>query len=160
MKRKCSTNENCHKKRKPLNILEKCEELLKSIKDDADDYEFVAGLADFNKLLNLFKRKIKSTELELQKSKMILPYCSIPIKKMDDDGDKRLKLFQDTLNNFHCTRSKLQEQFHVKFLQACLSHIYKDKYEQNRRRLYKEFRVNEISKEIFICAPRRFGKTW
>ena len=160
MKRRLSFNENSNKRLKLPTVLEECAQFLKEIKDDSEDYDFVAGLADFNKLYNLFKYKIQKLDEEKIKSKEILPYCTIPIKKLENSGDKRLALFQDTLNNFHCTRSKLQEKFHVKFLQACLSHVYKDKYEQNRRRLYKEFRVNEISKEIFICAPRRFGKTW
>lgn len=160
MKRK-SSSPNCeNKKSKSLNIFEECEFYLQNIEDDSTNYENTTGVADYAKFLNLLKIKHSKNEEDNLNRLKIIPFSDVSIKKNNDEGDKRLHLFQQTLNNFHCTRSKLQEQFHEKFLQAVLSHIYKDKYEQNRRRLYKEFRVDKISKEIFICAPRRFGKTW
>jgi len=160
MKRKSETTNESHKKTKTLDIFDECEYYLENIRDDSKDFEITTGTANYTKFLSLLKTKIKQKETDNINKLKITPFNEFSIKQNNNDGDKRLELFQQTLNNFHCTRSKLQEQFHEKFLQAVLSHIYKDKYEQNRRRLYKEFRVDKISKEIFICAPRRFGKTW
>jgi ribosome maturation protein Sdo1 len=130
-------------------LIQKCKVLFTSLKNKNDN------IYRYDNLIKEFEKRIEDKKTSDFNNMIIVPQCTTSIKKGIGNGDKRLKKIFDTLNNFKVTRSILQKQFHDKFIQACLSQIFQEEYETQRRRLYKQFKISEISKEIFICAPRR-----
>lgn len=77
------------------------------------------------------------------------------------DGDDRLAMIHKTLESFgSLKRAPHQVQFQRHLITSCLPHIYKGEWEWNQLRILKQHNLKRINYEVFIIAPRRFGKTY
>ena len=74
-------------------------------------------------------------------------------------GDLRVKRIFKTLDSFGWKRSPDQKTFHRNFMIACLPQIYREEWDQHKRRVLKEFDAENIDFEVLIMTPRRWGKT-
>lgn len=75
-------------------------------------------------------------------------------------GDTTLANIHKTLESFgNYKRAPHQALFHKKSIITCLPHIYKGEWEWNKGRVLKQHSISKINHEVFIIAPRRFGKT-
>lgn len=77
-------------------------------------------------------------------------------------GDQRLAILRDALSFLdtkYC-RSKHQRMFHDAFIASCIRNIYRDEYSSCYLRILEENGWAECRQEVFICCPRRFGKTF
>ena len=74
--------------------------------------------------------------------------CRRGLEALDRQGWKR---------SFH------QKEFHEEFLRACARIFYKTEpagaFQRDHRKLLQVFKWNNLSQEILISTPRRFGKT-
>lgn len=77
-------------------------------------------------------------------------------------GDGRLAALRDALSHMDTEypRSVHQRQFHDAFTASCIRNIYKEEYSANHLRILEENGWAECRQEVFICCPRRFGKTF
>jgi hypothetical protein len=76
-------------------------------------------------------------------------------------GDDRLAKIHKTLESFgSLKRAPHQVQFQRHLITSCLPHIYKGEWEWNQLRILKQHNLTRINYEVFIIAPRRFGKTY
>jgi len=76
-------------------------------------------------------------------------------------GDDRLADIHKTLESFgSLKRAPHQVQFQRHLITSCLPHIYKGEWEWNQLRILKQHNLTRINYEVFIIAPRRFGKTY
>jgi len=77
-------------------------------------------------------------------------------------GDRRLQDLYDQLNFFDTKyqRSTQQIEFHRAFVASCLRNIYREEFSANFLRILQENELREARQEVFICCPRRFGKTF
>lgn len=74
-------------------------------------------------------------------------------------GDKRLATLRWTLNNLGLTRSSDQVIFHDQFTQACLPLLFGDEWNNHSVRIMQQENLTEISPEVLIMTPRRWGKS-
>ena len=127
---------------------------------DSLDLDKIKGTANYSKIYYHLKSKYEDYLLNSNKRLEFKPliYEKAEVKK--SSGDELYDFFQKTLGDFECTRSPNQKKFHEKFTQACVQHIYGKDYELNRRTLLKKFKCDELKRQVFVVAPRRFGKTW
>ena len=71
---------------------------------------------------------------------------------------KRMFRFLD--NSPDVFRSKQQQQFHDALTEAAGRIIYRSDYENDTEAIMRRNRWGDTRQELFICTPRRFGKTW
>ena len=73
-------------------------------------------------------------------------------------GDRRLRRLREYLNMFKRTADQIRiHEEH--FIPMCLPHIYKEDFEPNRLRLFKEFGLTSLKVGALELLPRRYGKT-
>ena len=89
-------------------------------------------------------------------------YTKEVISSTNIGGDRRLQDLYDRLHFFDTKyqRSQQQVEFHRAFIASCLRNIYKDEFSANFLRILQENELEEARQEVFICCPRRFGKTF
>lgn len=89
-------------------------------------------------------------------------YTSEFISTTKVGGDRRLQDLNDKLCWFDkkYQRSQHQIEFHKAFSASCLRNIYKEEFSANFLRILQENELSEARQEVFICCPRRFGKTF
>jgi len=127
--------------------------------------------AEFNRIdwrnliadtLGIYKERHKK---KLEQSHMIpiwKQYTREFISSTKVGGDKRLADLNNCLNWFDSKyqRSTHQIEFHKAFMASCLRNIYQDEFSANFLRILQENELTEARQEVFICCPRRFGKTF
>ncbi len=64
-----------------------------------------------------------------------------------------------TLNELGYERSKLQRQFHDKFIQAVALHLYKDDPDVDLEAIMRINNWTDLRQSVLCLTPRRFGKT-
>lgn len=78
-------------------------------------------------------------------------------------GDKYLRELERCLSTLEPVpgkgRSGAQVAFHRAMINATLPHIYGSDFKKFRERIMVERAMTEMSQEVLICCPRRFGKT-
>jgi hypothetical protein len=83
--------------------------------------------------------------------------------RIDDrvPGDAHVAAIRRMLDNFPgYSRSLAQQRFHKCFLGATLAHIYGPAdFEKYRERILGDHDLTEVTYEVLVCTPRRFGKT-
>jgi hypothetical protein len=76
---------------------------------------------------------------------------------MMDDLISHLQYF-DSMGDIK--RSYHQKLFHKAFLSAACRFIYKEEFKLNKVHIMEKYGFDELSQEVMICCPRRFGKTF
>lgn len=106
-----------------------------------------------------------------QESKLAKKNCPVPLwqsytkdhmEAKNSTGDSRLVALRGALAHLdikYC-RSKHQRLFHDAFIASCIRNIYRDEYSSCYLRILEENGWSECRQEVFICCPRRFGKTF
>lgn len=74
-------------------------------------------------------------------------------------GDERMAAIRKTLNELGYERSKLQRQFHDKFIQAVALHLYKDDPDVDLEQIMRMNNWSDLRQSVLCLTPRRFGKT-
>lgn len=74
-------------------------------------------------------------------------------------GDERMAAIRKTLNELGYERSKLQRQFHDKFIQAVALHLYKDDPDVDLEQIMRINNWTDLRQSVLCLTPRRFGKT-
>ena len=130
--------------------------------DRIDDTDKIDWLPLMNDVLDIYKKRHKQ---KLSKSHLIpiwKKYTREFISSTKIGGDKRLQDLYDQLSFYDTKypRSQHQVEFHRAFIASCLRNIYKDEFSANFLRILQENELQEARQEVFICCPRRFGKTF
>lgn len=89
-------------------------------------------------------------------------YTKDHMEAQNSTGDSRLAALRGALAHLdikYC-RSKHQRLFHDAFIASCIRNIYRDEYSSCYLRILEENNWSECRQEVFICCPRRFGKTF
>lgn len=74
-------------------------------------------------------------------------------------GDERMQLIRKTLNELGYERSKMQRQFHDRFIQAVALHLYKDDPDVDLESIMRMNGWTDLRQSVLCLTPRRFGKT-
>ena len=74
-------------------------------------------------------------------------------------GDERMQAIRKTLNELGYERSKMQRQFHDRFIQAVALHLYKDDPDVDLENIMRMNGWNDLRQSVLCLTPRRFGKT-
>ncbi len=74
-------------------------------------------------------------------------------------GDERMQAIRKTLNELGYERSKMQRQFHDRFIQAVALHLYKDDPDVDLESIMRMNGWNDLRQSVLCLTPRRFGKT-
>ncbi len=74
-------------------------------------------------------------------------------------GDERMQAIRKTLNKLGYERSKMQRQFHDRFIQAVALHLYKDDPDVDLESIMRMNGWSDLRQSVLCLTPRRFGKT-
>ena len=74
-------------------------------------------------------------------------------------GDERMQAIRKTLNELGYERSRMQKQFHDRFIQAVALHLYKDDPDVDLESIMRMNGWNDLRQSVLCLTPRRFGKT-
>ena len=74
-------------------------------------------------------------------------------------GDERMQAIRKTLNQLGYERSKMQRQFHDRFIQAVALHLYKDDPDVDLESIMRMNGWSDLRQSVLCLTPRRFGKT-
>ena len=81
------------------------------------------------------------------------------VKLQTCQGDQRVIDIRRTLNELGFERSKMQRQFHEKFLQAVCLHLYSDDPDVDMEKIMRTNGWEDLRQSVLCLTPRRFGKT-
>jgi hypothetical protein len=112
------------------------------------------------KSLYLSKQKLKSEKLKLRKVEDQAWRDFYETQKTD--GYQRLEDIIQALHDFDefYPRSDQQIKFHRAFIIASLPKILKDDFNASLARVLKIFDIDTIRRDVIVCTPRRFGKSY
>lgn len=134
-----------------------------SVDDDASHRN---KIIDWSAVIDVMTGFFKRQESKLAKKHKPIPlwqsYTKNHMDAKNSTGDQRLELLRGALAHLdtkYC-RSKHQRLFHDAFIASCIRNIYRDEYSSCYLRILEENGWSECRQEVFICCPRRFGKTF
>lgn len=133
------------------------EDLRESVDTNIVDWAPVAEA-----LIGFYKRRNKKRKRSNEVVPLWQAYTQEHVEKQRTGGDQRLLDLRNALSHLdtkYC-RSTHQRQFHDAFIASCIRNIYRDEYSANYLRILEENKWMECRQEVFICCPRRFGKTF
>lgn len=113
-------------------------------------------------LVGYYSRQNKKRKRTNQIVPLWQAYTQEHVEKQRTGGDQRLADLREALAHLdikYC-RSTHQRQFHDAFIASCIRNIYREEYSANYLRILEENKWLECRQEVFICCPRRFGKTF
>jgi len=121
---------------------------------------------DWQPLVSFAEAHYKTLATQASAANTVLPvwqcYTQEHTELQRSCGDGRLADLKSALEVVDRTypRSVHQREFHDAFTASCIRNIYRDEYSSNHLRILEENAWSECRQEVFICCPRRFGKTF
>lgn len=127
--------------------------------DDTDKVDWVPLIKD---LLEIYKTKHKQNLAAAHLIPIWKQYTKEFCTTQKSGGDQRLQDLYNQLSFYDKKYQRSQQQcvFHQAFIASCLRNIYKDEFSANFLRILQENELTEARQEVFVCCPRRFGKTF
>lgn len=123
-------------------------------------------IIDWSAVVDVMTGFYKRQESKLASKNKPVPlwksYTKGHMEAQNSTGDSRLAALRGALAHLdqkYC-RSKHQRLFHDAFIASCIRNIYRDEYSSCYLRILEENNWSECRQEVFICCPRRFGKTF
>mgnify|MGYP001289592586 CR=1 FL=1 len=123
-------------------------------------------IIDWGAVIDVMVGFYKRQESKLASKNKPIPlwksYTKDHMEAQNSTGDSRLAALRGALAHLdikYC-RSKHQRLFHDAFIASCIRNIYRDEYSSCYLRILEENNWSECRQEVFICCPRRFGKTF
>ena len=71
-------------------------------------------------------------------------------------GDERMQAIRKTLNELGYERSKMQRQFHDRFIQAVALHLYKDDPDVDLESIMRMNGWNDLRQSVLCLTPSSF----
>jgi hypothetical protein len=121
---------------------------------------------DWQPLVSFAEAHYKTLAAQASAANTVLPvwqcYTQEHTELQRSSGDGRLADLKSALELVDRTfpRSIHQREFHDAFTASCIRNIYREEYSANHLRILEENGWSECRQEVFICCPRRFGKTF
>lgn len=130
--------------------------------EETDEENRVDWLPLMKDVLDIYKNRHKKKLAASHLIPVWKMYTNEYMETTKIGGDRRLQDLYDQLNWFDgkYQRSTQQMDFHKAFVASCLRNIYRDEFSANYLRILQENELREARQEVFICCPRRFGKTF
>jgi len=123
-------------------------------------------IIDWEAVIDVMTGFYKRQESKLANKNKPVPlwqsYTKDHMAAQNSTGDSRLEALRGALAHLDIKfcRSKHQRLFHDAFIASCIRNIYRDEYSSCYLRILEENHWSECRQEVFICCPRRFGKTF
>lgn len=130
--------------------------------DRFDESEKVDWIPLMNDVLEIYKKEYKQKLADSHLIPIWKKYTKEFSLTTKIGGDQRLQKLYDQLAFYDTKYQRSQQQivFHQAFIASCLRNIYRDEFSANFLRILQENELTEARQEVFICCPRRFGKTF
>jgi hypothetical protein len=127
-----------------------------------DESEKIDWMPLMNNVLEIYKKRHQEKLAASHLIPIWKKYTREFIASTRIGGDKRLQDLYNQLSFFDkkYQRSMHQIEFHRAFIASCLRNIYGSEFSPNFLRILQENELQEARQEVFICCPRRFGKTF
>lgn len=129
-----------------------------------DEEQVVKWYNEFNRVSGTLKRKFDKERNQNCLTNRVAQWSSQAMQRRArlNGGDRRLQALLGRLAEIdkNYQRSPGQKVFHDSFIAASIRHIYKDEFRDNYLRILDENNWTQCRQEVFICCPRRFGKTF